>query len=110
MSEAGILVEVVTASGKRCTLTGQEGQTLRDLAIHNDVPGILGECGGHCSCGTCHVIVDERWIEVVGRVEPNGLEDGLLDLFEGQRDTSRLSCQITLTEALDGLVVKVPEE
>lgn len=84
------------------------GMTLKDAAMANDVPNILGECGGNLSCATCHVVVPAEWVEAVGG--PSDMEDAMLDVTMAPReDTSRLSCQIEMTEALDGLRLRVPE-
>jgi 2Fe-2S ferredoxin len=86
------------------------GESVMAAAVRNGVPGITGECGGNCSCATCHVYVDDDFTAAVGGA--GDMEDDLLDLgvAADRRDTSRLSCQIPLTEDLDGLVVRVPEE
>ena len=106
-----VKVEFKTPEGKTIELECEAGETLRNLAVDNNVPGIIGECGGTCACGTCHVHIDPEWIDVVGRVEDGGLEDGLLYVFESNCEYSRLSCQVELTEEMDGLKVEVvPEE
>jgi ferredoxin len=77
-----------------------------NLAVKNGVPGIIGECGGNASCGTCHVFVREEFMALVG--EPNELEEDLLEMgVDDRRETSRLSCQITVAPELDGLTVDV---
>jgi ferredoxin, 2Fe-2S len=83
------------------------GTTVMEAAIDNDVPGIVAECGGACSCATCHVYVDTAWLEKIPPAEPQ--EEGMLECALDRRVNSRLSCQITLVESLDGLVVRVPE-
>ena len=83
------------------------GQSVKDGAINNLVPGILAECGGCCACATCHVYVDESWRATVG--EPDELEAELLEFANEPKDNSRLSCQIEVSDALDGLVVHLPE-
>jgi 2Fe-2S ferredoxin len=84
------------------------GESVMAAAVRNGVPGIVGECGGNCSCATCHVYVAEDFAASVGGA--GDMEDDLLDLgVEDRRATSRLSCQIPVTEDLDGLVVHVPE-
>lgn len=78
-------------------------------ALYNDVPGIVGECGGACSCATCRCYVDDAWLEKVGG-RATGIE---LELLEGAGEThpnARLSCQINMTPELDGLVVRLPEK
>ena len=83
-----------------------EGETLMDVAKANDVEGILGDCGGSCACGTCHIYVDGEWQEVVGA--PDDIEEMTLDMIEGvEEGRSRLSCQVTLNPKLDGLKVTV---
>jgi len=82
------------------------GQSLMEVAKENRVAGISGDCGGGCSCATCHVYVDPAWWEQVGK--PEGLEDAMLNLtFSARRENSRLSCQIEMTESLDGIEVTV---
>jgi 2Fe-2S ferredoxin len=76
-------------------------------AIRQSVPGIEAECGGACACATCHVYVDDAWTEIVGK--PAAMEEDMLDFAFDVRPNSRLSCQIKVTDALDGLVVSVPE-
>ncbi len=71
------------------------------------IEGILAECGGACSCATCHCYVDEAWLEKAGNA--SDMEKDMLDSVMGQRDTSRLSCQLAVTEEMDGLVVHLPE-
>jgi len=83
------------------------GATVMETAIQNNVPGIEAECGGACSCSTCHVYVDPAWKEATG--EPGPMEEDMLDFAFDVRPTSRLSCQIQVTEALDGLTVSTPE-
>ncbi|MEM7221639.1 MAG: 2Fe-2S iron-sulfur cluster-binding protein [Pseudomonadota bacterium] len=83
------------------------GQSVKDGAINNLIPGILAECGGCCACATCHVYVDDAWRETVG--EPDELESELLEFANEPKDNSRLSCQIEVSESLDGLIVRLPE-
>lgn len=86
-----------------------DGLNLMEAAVANNVPNVIGECGGCLSCATCHVIVAEDWIDRVGT--PGETEDVMLDMVAGERTAaSRLSCQIEASGALDGLVLIVPEE
>jgi 2Fe-2S ferredoxin len=78
-----------------------------ETAIKNGVPGIEAECGGACACSTCHVYVDEAWRAATG--EPAPMEEDMLDFAFDVRPNSRLSCQIKVTDALDGLKVTTPE-
>ena len=82
--------------------------TVMEAARKELVPGIEAECGGACSCATCHVYVDEAWREKVG--PPSQMEEDMLDFAFDVRASSRLSCQIKVNEELDGLVVNVPEK
>lgn len=82
------------------------GATVMETALRNDVSSIVAECGGGCTCATCHVYVDEAWTEIVGRPSPD--EEAELDAAFDVRDNSRLSCQIKVTQALDGLIVRTP--
>ena len=83
------------------------GWTVMESAVKNNVPGIEAECGGACACATCHVYVDEAWLAAVGTAQP--MEADMLDFASDVRANSRLSCQIKVTPALDGLVVRTPE-
>ncbi len=76
-------------------------------AISNDVPGIEAECGGACSCATCHVYVDPMWVEATGAAQH--IEAGMIECAMDLQETSRLSCQIEVTDELDGLIVRLPE-
>jgi 2Fe-2S ferredoxin len=94
--------------GSSLTVDANVGESVMETAIDNGIDGIVAECGGACSCATCHVYVDAQWID---RLEPpDALEDGMLDCVIDRTATSRLSCQIEITDELDGLVVRVPEE
>jgi 2Fe-2S ferredoxin len=88
------------------TLQAQPGQSLMQAAVDNNVPGIQADCGGLLTCATCHVVVHEDWLK---QLPPMGSdEDGMLAFTAQTRELgSRLSCQIMLTEALDGLQVKL---
>ena len=85
----------------------QVGENLMQAALDNMVPSILGDCGGFCACATCHVYVAPEWAEKAG--EPSETEADLLDGVEEIKPTSRLCCQIVMTEELDGIVVHLPE-
>jgi 2Fe-2S ferredoxin len=83
-----------------------DGLTVMEGAVKNNVPGIDADCGGACACATCHVYVDPAWTEKVGG--PEGMEESMLDFAEDVEENSRLSCQITVSPELDGLVVRMP--
>lgn len=99
-------ITYVTAQGERIETEGENGSTVMETAIMNAVPGIVAECGGACTCATCHVYVDEDWRAVVGG--PSMMEEDMLDFAFDVKDSSRLSCQIKVKQELDGLVVHVP--
>jgi 2Fe-2S ferredoxin len=84
------------------------GTTAMEAAVDNDVLGIVAECGGACSCATCHVYVDPAWTAKLP--PPDAQESGMLECVLDRQDSSRLSCQIVLTPALDGLVLRVADE
>lgn len=94
--------------GTEQTVDAENGMTVMEAAIKNMVPGIDADCGGACACATCHVYVDENWLEVTGEREE--MEEDMLDFAFDVRDNSRLSCQIKVSDDLDGLKVTVPEK
>ncbi len=100
-------ITYIDSAGTACTVEAEIGATVMETAIKNGVPGIEAECGGACSCSTCHVYIDRAWREQTG--EPKPMEEDMLDFAFDVRPNSRLSCQIRVTEALDGLVVTTPE-
>ena len=99
-------ITYITNDGERIETEGENGSTVMETAIMNAVPGIVAECGGACTCATCHVYVDEAWTEVVGG--PSMMEEDMLDFAFEPKPQSRLSCQIKVKENIDGLVVHVP--
>ena len=82
------------------------GDSVMMAALANNVPGIDADCGGACACGTCHVMVDPAWMARVG--VPGAMEEGMLGFVPAREPNSRLSCQIMVTEQLDGLVLRLP--
>ncbi len=101
-----IHVTYIDSKGASRTVEAQEGATVMETALRNSVPEIEAECGGACACATCHVYVAQDWSEIVGK--PSQMEEDMLDFAFEVRPTSRLSCQIKVTQALDGLVVATP--
>lgn len=103
-------VVFIALDGAQRVVEVDAGDSVMAAAVRNGVPGIVGECGGNCSCATCHVYIDAEFAAEVGG--PGEMEDDLLELGAAaeRRETSRLSCQITMIESLDGLIVHVPEE
>ncbi|HUC49125.1 MAG TPA: 2Fe-2S iron-sulfur cluster-binding protein [Xanthobacteraceae bacterium] len=99
-------ITFIDSTGTARTVEGEVGSTVMETAIKNGVPEIEAECGGACACSTCHLYVDEAWREKVG--EPSPMEADMLDFAFEVKPNSRLSCQIKVTEELDGLVVTTP--
>ena len=102
-----VKINFINHKGEAQTVDAEAGSTVMEAAIRNAVNGILAECGGACACATCHVYIDEAWREKVGG--PSPMEEDMLDFGYDVRPNSRLSCQIKVTQELDGLVVRVPE-
>lgn len=100
-------VRFITHDGETWDVEATPGESVMAAAVANGVPGIDADCGGGCSCGTCHVIVEPDWFALTGRPAP--MEEGMLGFVPERAETSRLACQIVVGEALDGLVVRVPE-
>ena len=100
-------VTFIQPDGKAQTVEIALGWSVMEGAVRNLVPGIDADCGGACACATCHVYVDEAWTAEVG--EPEAMEEDMLDFAYDVQPNSRLSCQIKVRDALDGLVVRVPE-
>jgi 2Fe-2S ferredoxin len=100
-------VRFIQADGQTSDVNGLSGDSLMETAIDNDIDGIIAECGGACSCATCHVYVDPEWLPKLPAPQP--IEDGMLDCVLDRQANSRLSCQIRLSEDLDGITVRVPD-
>lgn len=100
-------IKFIEHDGTENVVEAEPGMSVMNAAIDNMVPGIDADCGGECSCATCHVIVDDDWINVVGR--PGEQEESMLDLNPDREENSRLSCQIPVSDEIDGLVVQLPE-
>lgn len=97
---------VVAHTGAQHVIDAPVGRSLMRSALDANVSGIEAVCGGSCSCATCHVYIDEPWKQIVGRATP--IEASMLEFSSLRRPNSRLSCQIIVTDALDGLVVHLP--
>jgi 2Fe-2S ferredoxin len=95
-------------SGKEHVIDVKKGHTVKDGAVDNSIPGIEAICGGSCSCSTCHVYVDEPWLARLP--EQEDMEKEVLEFAYDVRASSRLSCQLQVTDDLDGLVVRMPEQ
>lgn len=100
-------ITFIEFGGDQHEINVDNGQSLMNAAVDNLIPGIDADCGGECSCATCHVIMSAEWYAKTGAASET--ESSMLDLSQERVDTSRLSCQVEITDALDGLVVKIPE-
>lgn len=93
--------------GTRHEVDAKAGQSVMEVAVNNSIPAIDADCGGACACATCHVFVDADWLALTGNRDE--MEESMLEFAEDVRENSRLSCQIQVTEELDGLTVQLPE-
>ncbi|WP_158916713.1 2Fe-2S iron-sulfur cluster-binding protein [Caulobacter sp. S45] len=100
-------ITYIEFAGAEHAIEVKPGLTVMEGAVKNNVPGIDADCGGACACATCHVYVDAAWADKVGK--PSAMEESMLDFAEAVEPNSRLSCQIKVTDALDGLIVRMPE-
>ncbi len=101
-------ITFIDASGQSRTVDAEDGSTVMEAALKNSIPGIEAECGGACACATCHVYVDDAWVEKLGKAEQ--MEEDMLDFAFDVRPNSRLSCQIKVRAEIDGLTVSTPEK
>ena len=100
-------ITYIENNGAEHVIDVKSGLSVMEGAVKNNIPGIDADCGGACACATCHVYVDKAWLEKTGA--KSAMEESMLDFAEGVEPNSRLSCQIKVTDALDGLVVRMPE-
>jgi 2Fe-2S ferredoxin len=100
-------ITYIEHNGKSHTIDVKSGQSVMEGAVKHNIPGIDADCGGACACATCHVYVDEAWVEKTGK--PSAMEESMLDFAQEQQPNSRLSCQIIVKDNLDGLIVRMPE-
>ena len=101
-------ITYIEHNGKSHEIEVSNGLTVMEGAVQNNVPGIDADCGGACACATCHVYVDEKWFNKIPQKET--AEEDMLDMAFEPKKFSRLSCQITVTDDLNGLVVKMPSK
>jgi 2Fe-2S ferredoxin len=101
-----VRITYIQPDGRAQTFDVPLGYSVMEGASKNNVAGIIAECGGACACGTCQVFVDPVWAERAAKPEP--LEQSMLEEADVQKEHLRLSCQIPVTVALDGLVVRIP--
>ena len=101
-------ITFITSDAKPYEVDVQNGLTVMEGAVQNDVPGIDADCGGGMACATCHVYVNENWTDKLPPKEDG--EEDMLDMAFEPKSNSRLSCQITVSDELDGLVVNIPSK
>ena len=94
--------------GNSKTIDVENGLTVMEGAIQNDIPGIDADCGGSMACATCHVYVEEKWLNKL--IKPEESEEDIIDMAFEPKKNSRLSCQLIVADELDGLVVTTPEK
>ena len=100
-------ITYIEFDGTSHTVEVKNGQTVMEGAVKNSVPGILAECGGACACATCQVYIEEAWRDVTGARTP--IEEAMLEVAPNTAPNSRLSCQVRVSDEIDGLVVRMPE-
>ena len=101
-------ITYIEHNGKSHTLEIANGLTVMEGAVQNNIPGIDADCGGSCACATCHVYVDKKWFNKLPNKE--SAEEDMLDMAFEPKSSSRLSCQLTVSDELDGLVVNMPSK
>ena len=101
-------ITYIEHNGKSHQIEVSNGLSIMEGAVQNNVPGIDADCGGSCACATCHVYVDEKWFNKLKKKEDT--EEDMLDMANEPNKFSRLACQITVTDDLNGLVVKMPSK
>ena len=97
----------VTSDGNRHEVEVENGYSVMEGAINNNIEGIVAECGGACACATCHSYIDEAWLDKMPAMDD--MEDSMLDAAFERKENSRLTCQLEVSDKLDGLVVHVAE-
>ena len=100
-------ITYVEFNGKEHVVDVKNGLSVMEGAVKNNIPGIDADCGGACACATCHVYVDQAWLDKTG--SKSAMEESMLDFAENVEPNSRLSCQIKVSDDLDGLVVRMPQ-
>ncbi len=94
--------------GNSKTIEVENGLTVMEGAIQNNIPGIDADCGGSMACATCHVYVEEKWLNKIQKAEE--AEEDMIDMAFEPKKNSRLSCQLIVSDELDGLVVNIPKK
>ena len=102
------IITYITHDNQSHTIEVQNGLTVMEGAVQNDIPGIDADCGGGMACATCHVYVKEDWFNKLPKKEDG--EEDMLDMAFEPKTNSRLSCQLTVSAELDGLIVNIPSK
>ena len=101
-------ITFIEHSGKKQTIEVENGLSVMEGAIQNDIPGIEADCGGSMACATCHVYVEEKWLDKLPKAEEGEID--MIDMAFDPKKNSRLSCQLIVSDELDGLKVTTPEK
>ena len=101
-------ITYIDHSGNSRTVDVKNGLTVMEGAVQNDIPGIDADCGGGMACATCHVYVKEDWLDKLPKKEDG--EEDMLDMAFEPKKNSRLSCQLTVSDEIDGLIVNIPSK
>ena len=100
-------ITLIGSDGSEANIDAKVGHTLMEVAVDNNIKGMVAECGGACACATCHAYIDESWINRLPAM--NEMEDAMLEAAMDRRANSRLGCQIEVTPELDGLTVTIAD-
>ena len=101
-------ITYIEHNGKSHSINVENGLTVMEGAVQNDIPGIDADCGGSMACATCHVYVQEKWLDKLSKIEDG--EQDMLDMAFEPKKNSRLSCQILVSKEIDGIVVDLPKK
>ena len=99
-------IKITDATGETREVAAQTGLSLMEVAVDNNIAGMVAECGGACACATCHIYVPAEWQGKTG--DKTDMEETMLDFAEGVEEGSRLACQIKVSDEIDGITVKLP--
>ena len=100
-------ITYIEHNGTEHVVEVRNGLSVMQGAVNNNIPGIDADCGGACACATCHVFIDPAWLARTGKQE--SMEVSMLDFADGKQPNSRLACQISVNDGLDGLILRMPE-
>lgn len=101
-------ITFISPNEQKTIVKTEAGKNLMEAAVENDVPGIDADCQGGCACATCHILIPDNFKGLIPAMDED--EQYLLDFLDNRQKNSRLSCQVEITDQLDGMIVTVPEE